>query len=238
MINVENVYWTFSAAAQAVAAFIALLITGYALVLSMMESAVRADDTLIDINESLKKDYHKVLSILAIITAVSIISCLAVVYFNKSYYWWTIWLERIAVITTIISIFGGVYFVVSIIDPKKYSRKAISLSIELKPKSSDNVSPRDIFIKEFIELERLIRSLWEDRTDQGRVGRRGVLPGFREMVEALSKDEVLPFGIYQELLIVNRYRNLVFHGHIEELDKRIVENIIKIKEEVHRLTTG
>jgi len=56
MIDYENVYWTYSAAAQAIAAFVALLVAGYAVVLSMMESAAQADETLIEIHEELKKN--------------------------------------------------------------------------------------------------------------------------------------------------------------------------------------
>ena len=238
MIDTENVYWTYTAAAQSVAAFIALLVTGYALVLSMMESMVRTDDTLIEINESLKKDYHRVLSFLSIITALSIISCLTVVYFNKTNLWWTIWLEGLAAALTIFSIIGGVYFVINIIDPNKYRRKAETLSEEIKPKSVDSISSRDIFIKEFIELEKLIRSLWKSRTSQELTGRREGFPGFREMIDALVSAEFLSFQMHQQLLIVNRYRNLAIHGHIEELDSHIVDKIKKITDEVRRLTTG
>lgn len=42
----ENIYWLFSSAAQTIAAFIAFLLAGYALVQTMMETAVQADETL------------------------------------------------------------------------------------------------------------------------------------------------------------------------------------------------
>jgi len=238
MTSYENIYWTFSAAAQSVAAFVALLIAGYAVVLSMMESAAQTDKTLIEIHDALKEDYHRTLSLLAIITAFSIITCLSVVYFNKSYLWWNIWLERIAVMFTISSIAGGVYFIINIIDPRKYKKKADILSDELKPKSEVGKISRSNFFIEFVELEQLIRQLWEDRIKQEEIKRRQSPPAVREMIEDLSSAEIIPFNVYERLLLVNRYRNLVFHGHVQELDQHVIEEVRTVKEAIRRLTTG
>jgi hypothetical protein len=43
MQDAQNIYWLFGAAAQTVAAFIAFLLAGYALVQGMMDAAAQAD---------------------------------------------------------------------------------------------------------------------------------------------------------------------------------------------------
>lgn len=238
MINNENVYWAFSAAAQSVAAFIGLLFAGYALVLSTMEIKIQLDDTLTEIYEKVKKDYHHFITYLSIMAAASIITCLSVLYFNIYNRWWNILLEIIAASFTIISIVGGVLFVINIIDPKKYENKARVLSKELKPKSDVSKSPCAIFVNEYIELNQMIVKLWEERTGQIRISQRQGPPSFKEMVEILSLAEILPFSVYEDLIWVYGCRNLVFSGYVEWLDKFIIERTGKIKEKVHRLTTG
>ncbi len=239
MISGENIYWAYSSAAQTVAAFVALLLAGYAIVLTMMESAVQADETLTEIYESLKKRYHKQLSILAISTAIAIIGCLFVVYLNEQLYWWLPLLEVIAAIFTCGSIIGGVYFVITIIDPGKYRKAAQKLSMEVRPQpESVNPEPSATFFLNFVEIERLIRDLWEKRAKQKRVGRRQGPPSFREMLEALSMAEVLPFKLYERLLLVNRYRNLIFHGHVQEVDEKIVEEVSLVRKELDKLKKG
>jgi cell division protein FtsW (lipid II flippase) len=98
MISSENIYWAYSSAAQTVATFVALLLAGYAIVLTMMESTAQADETLVEIHESLKERYHKQLSKLAISTAAAIVGCLFVVYLNGRSNWWFPWLAVIAAI--------------------------------------------------------------------------------------------------------------------------------------------
>ena len=43
-MNTDYIYWTFSAAAQSISALVAFLLTGYALVHTIMESARERDD--------------------------------------------------------------------------------------------------------------------------------------------------------------------------------------------------
>jgi len=54
----DEVYWTFSSAAQAVATFIGFALAGYGLVYTMMEKVAQEDETLREIQERLKAQYH------------------------------------------------------------------------------------------------------------------------------------------------------------------------------------
>src|SRR5260221_10462109 len=64
-MSVDYIYWTFSSAAQSISAFVAFLLTGYALVHSLMESARERDDTLEEVHAELRKSYHERLTFLA-----------------------------------------------------------------------------------------------------------------------------------------------------------------------------
>ena len=50
----EFIYWTFSAAAQSISAFVVFLLTGYAVVLSLMESRRARDESLADAHSELR----------------------------------------------------------------------------------------------------------------------------------------------------------------------------------------
>lgn len=64
----DHIYWTFSAAAQSIAAFVAFLLTGYALVYTLMDAAREKDDTLEEIHTLLRKKYHAYLTLLTCVT--------------------------------------------------------------------------------------------------------------------------------------------------------------------------
>jgi hypothetical protein len=96
MNDAQNIYWLFTASAQTIAAFIAFVLAGYALVHTMMESAAQADETLIEIHESRKRQYHRYLSALVIITAFAILFSLIVVFLNA---FQTVWVPILAVLS-------------------------------------------------------------------------------------------------------------------------------------------
>ena len=58
ILNQENIYWLFSSSAQTISAFIAFLIAGYALVLSVMSNLEQQDESLIEIHTALRKQYY------------------------------------------------------------------------------------------------------------------------------------------------------------------------------------
>lgn len=233
MRGAENVYWMFSAAAQTVAAFVAFLLAGYALVQSMMETAAQADETLIEIHEALKQRYHRQLSALVVITAASIVSCLSVVFFNAYDSQWIVGLASAAAILTAGSVFGGVAFVISIVDPKKYQKAAQRLAEEVRPTVAiAAAAPKAEFFVKFVDLERDVRELWELRTGGERLGRKAGPASFREMVEALAMAEALPPDLYKRLLSISRHRNLVFHGEVEQIDRDVLKEVETAAKEI------
>lgn len=75
------------------------------------------------------------------------------------------------------------------------------------------------FFREFVRLETVVRALVSARF--GDVPR--VESSFERMIDALFHAEMLSQGELQRLRRLQHYRNLVFHGHLTEVDMSIVE---------------
>jgi len=225
-MNNDNIYWLFSAAAQSIAAFIAFLLTGYALVHSMMEAARDKDDTLEDVYLALRKSYHSRLKLLAWITGLAIMLSLITVFLNRWEFTLKPLLMTLASLIDFIAIVGGLAFVVSIVNPLKYVRTATRVLEEKKKELSlgERRTPSTVFFEEFMRLERVIRA--HLRKNELYVPSRGAQRmsfSFRQMIEALFQNEKIDAGFLEELMKINRYRNLVFHGHVEQVDQTMVK---------------
>jgi hypothetical protein len=58
---------------------------------------------------------------------------------------------------------------------------------------------------------------------------------FRQMAEALSQNELIGYYDFLELLKINKYRNLVFHGHLEKVDADMLGKIEKANDIINRI---
>ncbi len=233
----DNLFWLFSSAAQTIAAFVAFLLAGYALVHTMMEAAAAADETLVEIHEELKRRYYRRLAGLVVLTAVAIVACFAVILFNGASTQWFIVLTWAAGLFVLASIAGGVGFVITVVDPGKYRKAAVQMAREEEARPAPKVPweglpelqtvKRGDFADAFINLEELVRQLWEHRTHGERLRKTtsSSPPAFREMLQALNLSEALPPALAKELEALNRYRNLVFHGHLKTIDPDMVHRV-------------
>ena len=220
--NVDFIYWTFSAAAQSISAFVAFLLTGYALVHSLMESARERDDTLEEVHNALRGTYHSHLSALAWLTGAAIVLSLVVVYVNRPTLPVPGWALLVVAAVDLAAVVAGLYFVVSIVDPRKYQRAA-EKAIEQAIGPVASRSSSGDFFDAFLHLERLVREYLRDRDLY--VPSRGpprISYSFRQMLEALRANEKIDGDFYNELLDLSKYRNLVFHGHVSEVDGAMV----------------
>lgn len=227
-MNGDNYYWFFSAAAQSIAAFIAFLIAGIALAFSMMDRLADRDDTLYEVVDSLKRKQYAQLTALAILTGIAIVSSLWAVYLNPFQTFLRIAVRFIATISDISIIGGSIFFVASIVDPGKYGKEAKNeyAAFQRTIKTPEVQESSGIFFKEFIKLEQDIREYLKKHDlyvpSQG-VPRMSF--SFRQMIDALYQNEVIDNGLRDLLLEVNKFRNLLFHGHIDQVDERIIKII-------------
>lgn len=224
----ENYYWLFSSSAQTISAFVAFLITGFALVLNMMDSLQQKDETLEDIHHKLKSDYYKKIRVLAIITGLAIIFSLWMVYLNGTTSEHKCWLYTLTAILNVTAIIVGIFFVVSIINPSKYKKAAQEIIKEDKkdfPNTSNTVD-QATFITEFIKLEKSVRDILQARQLYVPYGNTPkMVYSFRQMIEALNQNELINRDQLYELMTINKYRNLIFHGHQDKVDEGMLSRV-------------
>ncbi|MBU0710339.1 hypothetical protein KKA87_00230 [bacterium] len=235
-MNQDNLYWLFSAAAQSISAFVAFLLTGFALVYSIMNSAKERDETLDEIHYALKIKYHKQLIFLSIITGCAIISSLIMVFINKWEFSLKIYFMVTTAIINLIAIVGGLAFVVSIVNPSRYEKTAKNVLYSKKEdfNLSGKLTISSSFFDKFVQLERLVRNNFSDydlyTSDKGRL-----MYSFKQMVDKLYNNEKISRQDHDELMQIIKYRNLVFHGHIDKVDEKMVERIDLIIDKLNNL---
>lgn len=164
-MNNDNLYWLFSAAAQSISAFVAFLLTGYALVHTLMEGAREKDDSLEEIHVALKKKYHSRLTLLAGVTGLAIVFSLLMVFLNRWSFQGKNFLIGVTTVVDLLAIIGGLAFVVSIVNPARYEKTATRVLEEEKQElqlSGQRTSSWEFF-EEFRRLERLIRDYLRQR---------------------------------------------------------------------------
>jgi hypothetical protein len=224
MNDSNNIYYLFSTAAQSIAAFIGLLIAGYALVLSMMDAAVRDDETRADVYDELKRQFHQKLKWLATVTAIAIFGCLVVIFLNKYEHMIFPYLAIGVFLLVSASIFGGVLFVITIIDPSKYRTVARQLAREVEaPEIVPGRVSRGDFLESFINIEQLVRRIWGEQTNRERVGSRQGFPSFREMLEVLASRGIIDQTLHAKLMSISRHRNVIVHGEVDFVNPAVSE---------------
>ncbi len=237
-MNTDYIYWTFSSAAQSISAFIALLLAGYALVHNLMEAARERDDTLDEIHTALRLSFHKSLTVLAWLTGCAVILSLVVVYLNRPNAPVSVWVLLFVGALDLLAVIGGVAFVISIVDPRKY-QKAAEKALEQAQVVVSGISqaaPASEFFDAFLHLERLIRDYLKDKDLY--VPSRGaprMSYSFRQMIDALLQNELIDRDFLNELLEINKYRNLVFHGHVSSADENMVQRVRAATERLRKL---
>lgn len=227
-MNNDYINWVFSAAAQSISAFVAFLLTGYALVHTLMEVAREKDDTLDDIHSALRKKYYGWLTALSLATGVAVILSLVTVFANRWEFTWKAWLVGLTSVVDFAVIIGGVGFVISIVNPTRYERTAEKVLEEKKAelRLTGESASSSKFFEEFRHLERLIRDyLREKQLYVPSKGSPRMSFSFRQMIEALLQNEKINSQFFDELMQLNKYRNLVFHGHVDSADQGMIDRV-------------
>jgi hypothetical protein len=86
-------------------------------------------------------------------------------------------------------------------------------------------------MKEFINLEKQIREILKSKDLYIPYGNTPQMVfSFRQMINALYRSELISKLELTELLEINKFRNLVFHGHIDNVDKGMVDKVKKYKD--------
>jgi len=225
--NVDYIYWTFTAAAQSVAAFVGLLLAGYALVHSLMEAARERDETLDEIHGALRMRIHRWLTLLAALTCLAIVLSLVVVFTNKWEFPGKYALAALVGLIDVASIVCGLAFVVVTSHPSRYAFTAERVLAQRKPDLalSGEAVPVGKFFAVIARLERALRKALQAADIDPGPGGNGRGPSFRQMADALLQNERIEPELHRELMVISQYRNLVHHGHVTTADKTMLERV-------------
>lgn len=223
--SAENLYWLFSSAAQSISAFIALLLTGFTFVLTVISNMEQKDESLAEILHRIRVIYFRNIIILSIVTGFAIVSSLYSVYINPFNMEYKPLIQIGASVLDFIAIFGGIIFVLFIINPNKYRNIANKLYLEEKEKIKPTGEDIDKieFIQVFIELEKLFRDILEKRDlyIESKYLKREFY-SFRIMLDILLNNKLIDKSFYSSLLELNSIRNLVVHGKRDTVDKKML----------------
>jgi hypothetical protein len=224
-MNVDYIYWTFTAAAQSVAAFIGLLLAGYALVHSLMESARERDETLDEIHSALRMRFHRWLTLLASLTCCAVVTSLVVVFTNRWEFPGKYVLASLVAVIDFSAIICGAAFVVVTSHPARYTLTAERVLAAREPdlKLSGETVPVGKFFAVNGRLERALRKAFQAADIEH--GGNGRTPSFRQMADALLQNERIDADLHRELIVIMQYRNLVYHGHVTTADKTMLDRV-------------
>jgi hypothetical protein len=234
----QNFYWLFSSSAQVVAVFVAFLLTGYAIVLNVMDGIQAKDDTLEEIHHKFKTNYYRWIILISIITGLAIGFNLWMVYLNGIDWCNKNWLYLISVILDGLVVILGIAFVITIINPGRYKKIAREIlkddKKEFPPSSAQDTTAA--FMNEFIKLERTIRDVLARRELYRAYGNTPQMAfSVRQMVLALYQNELIDQNTLNELNRINKYRNLVVHGHQTQVDRNMIDAISRVREKISQI---
>lgn len=233
----DKYYWLFSSSSQSIAAFVAFLLTGYALVLNVLENTQKNDPTLTEIHDSLKDKYFQRLKWISVVTGTSICFNLVCIMLNGSPGKFILYFMIFTFIITILSIILGLNFVITIIDPNRYKTTAKKLLKEYS-KEEESIDEGEFF-KEFVKLESKIRDILITKQLYNHNGKNIRMDySMRQMINALYENELISRYYYEKLLKLNKYRNLIFHGHETKVYKSVMEDINELNNHLNNLLTG
>jgi len=226
--NVDYLYWTFTAAAQSVAAFVGLLLAGYALVHSLMEASRERDESLDEIYVALRLTFHRWLTLLATLTCLAIVLSLVVVFLNRWEYPGKYLFAGVVGAIDVASIVCGLAFVVVTTHPRRYVFTAERVLAQRRPELqlSGETVPVGRFFAVLAKLDKAMRKALQahDAAIEPAAGGGRALP-FRQLADALLADERIDAELHKELQVINQYRNLVYHGHVNTADKTMLDRV-------------
>jgi len=231
----DNIYWLFSSSAQAIAAFIGFLAAGFFFSYDRIDKHVEKDETLEDIYNDIRKQFYNRIKTLFILTGLSIILSLVVVYLNGfDLYWFGCILKILVGLLNIVTIVWAIFFVLFIIDPDKVKKTAEKLVKENRSfftNIAGQTLTRGAFIDKFIHLEKLLRALAEkyEISVDANSRFRNFLP-VSEIIKILLQRDVIDKQQFYQLIESNKLRNLAAHGNIQHIEKKFgetVESLVK-----------
>ena len=239
-LNDQNLFYLYSSASQTVATFMAFVFAGYVFVHQAYDGHRHRDLQYEAIVETAMKNTYCRLIFLAILTTITVLVCLFMLWQNGLKTPWLKFPTWLANTLTFYTIAYGLWFVIKIVNPDNFKYIATEIIVE-KYGQSNNTIARTKFIDTFIDIELVIGQLWNEiarnrSSDNYHWNRKFHVP-LSKKINDLEVVEKLPKEITESLKHINEYRNLAVHGKIDHVDQKIYDKAVYILNYLKSKTT-
>ena len=227
-VNDDSLYWMFSASAQSIAALIALLIAGFV----FLNEAFRGeeDETLIEINKELKKEFYDRFKILIWLGSLSIIFSLISLLLinNKTQYFLYYFIYSLSFVIVLLTLTLLAVFVLYIMDPELQQKVAKILYKKGEFVKSTEKVDYGKFSSYAVAFEKLLRKILENKE----LIKPNQTITIRDMLDLMLINQLIDQNLMKKLDLIKTYRNLAMHGGIDKIDKSMEDLVIGTMEEL------
>ncbi len=221
----DTLYWIFSTAAQTIAAYVGLLLAGLCFIYGKLDHIIEKDNSLIEIYEVIKNKIFNKIILTLIITGTTIIYDITVLFgvpYIVSKKGIAIIIIALLLLMNILTIYLTISILKLIMDPKYIKKEADNIVKDYIPRNKTKSIPIEIFIKHFIEIEKLLRSYISNYSEKEYLS-------LRELLNIFFSQEGIGLAQRNDFLMVVRLRNLVLHGgEINNIEKKYDDTLLDL----------
>lgn len=223
-VDQNNVYYIFSTSAQTLAALVGFVLTAYIFTHQNLRNIKESDETLAEIVETTINKYYKLIFILSCYTAITLICDILMLQLNKIAYW--NFRPFLFCFFSMLNILGILFaFVIALYILKPFRDKELAKEIfNQETAGVDRPVRAGEFVEKFIELEKLITN----STEEIHFKEQKRWPTLRERSQLLYMREKINKQEMDELLRVIKFRNLVVHGQVTNIESDIYETLNRL----------
>ncbi|MDA1634481.1 hypothetical protein PDK11_16635 [Bacillus cereus] len=219
--NQNNIYYIFSTSAQTLAALVGFVLTAYIFTHQNLRNIKESDETLAEIVDETISKYYKLIFILSCYTAVTLIGDILMLQLNNIPYWrFRPFLFTLFSMLNVSGIILAFTIALYILRPFRDSELAKKI-FDQETDGIDKPIKAGEFIEKFIELEQLITKSTEKMQFKGQKR----WPTLRDRLQFLYISERIDKKELEALMRVIKFRNLVVHGQVTNIERDIYETL-------------
>jgi len=223
--DLNNVYYIFSTGAQTIAGLVGFVLAAYTFNHQFMWNVRENDDGKAEIIDEAIRQYYKYIMLLSVSTGVTLIADLFVLQFNaiittvmKS---WVYVIVGSMNVTIIIAAFLIALYIIRPINIEEWAQRMLE-KLNEENVIIDSTVGIGQFIKKFSQLEQVCRDYLYKNNDNPQS------PSMMAMAKKLYQRANIGDDVYQEFKEVSKYRNLVVHGHVSQVDQEMYSRLNKL----------
>lgn len=246
--------WLFSTAPQTIAAFVGLIFAGVSFIIGKIDEKIKEDPTLKEIYEAIRNQMYSGLKLLLFTTSSSIVLDLICLSINpllnnekilsKDLFYFDIFFIPALFLLNVFVLFQASSYIKKIMDPKFFEKTVKQLLKQYQEKGSSHKTVSiGTFMENYIRLEKILKNMYRNHTnkcdeDNGNMNINQRLMTARDYARKLYGLKLLKKNDFNEVMDLNRFRNLVAHGEIDQIEKEMNDRVKIIIEKLENNQEG